>query len=160
MKQRTYMFDSPKLITEVLESIPSEKFIETNVEIVELPRPDCGDLENIANQRDSMFRMMMEEMRHRRHMPHTNNDIECENHHKEKYSKCYVLVIKCCKDFDFAVLDDLAWMNGGISTEKPTEFFYEKADKIVTLVPNFSLIENAFGNKENYSEIYDCKFGR
>ena len=72
-----------------------------NVEIVELPRPDCGDIKSIANQRDSMLRMMMEEMRSS-HGRYNDNDIECENLHNEKYSKCYVLVIKCSKDFDFA----------------------------------------------------------
>ena len=159
MEQRIYLFDSPKLITEMLDSMCETCISECSTEILEVPRPDCGEYESTKNQRDPLYRMMMEKMEHERSR-RARFEEDMREYKKQKYSKCYVFVIKGDDEFDFSALDDIAWMNGGLLSEKPAAFFYEKADRSVTLAPDYSLINNIFGSKDDYSRVYDDRFGR
>ena len=160
MEQRIYLFDSPKLITEMLDGMCDGCITDMCTEILEVPRPDCGEYKVDRDHRHSFYRMMKEyHMMNDEHRKSMNDD-ELRNFRRKEYSKCYVFIVKAEDNVDLSTLDDVAWMNGGILAQKPASFFYEKADKVVALAPDYSVIDHIFGNKDDYSSVYDDKFGR
>ncbi|MDC0526380.1 hypothetical protein OAO35_00310 [Euryarchaeota archaeon] len=164
MEQRIYMFDSPKLIAEMLDTICEDCISDSSTEILEVSRPDGGEYEATGDPKDPFHRMMMDKMeyesRNRRNMLPSRIEDELNEYQKKRYSKCYVLIIKNEDEFDFSALDDIAWMNGGLVSEQSASFFYKKAKKAITLAPDYSLINQVFGSEEDYSSVYDDRFGR
>ena len=160
MEQRIYLFDSPKLITEMLDTMCEDGISSSSTEILEVSRPDGGEYESVRDKNDPLYRMMMEKME-REGMNHKARfEEDMKEYKKGRYSKCYVFVITNDEEFDFSALDDIAWMNGGLVSEKSASFFYKKANKAITLAPDYSLINQVFGSEEDYSSVYDNKFGR
>ena len=161
MEQRIYLFDSPKLITEMLDTMCEDCISSCSTEILEVSRPDGGEYESVRDKNDSLYRMMMEKMEREGMNRRTRFEEDAMKEYKKgRYSKCYVFVIKNEEEFDFSALDDIAWMSGGLLSEKPVSFFYDKADRSVTLAPDYSLINRIFASKDDYSSVYDNKFGR